>query len=109
MVQQDIRAARRVGAGIIADDRVKAKGGLYCFAFEPAIQEAARRFGEQFQHITLLRQVELHQPASLHGGIDKGLYTIADIGWGAQRKIAQDVRDPFQHVIILRQDRRVMF
>ena len=73
MVQQDISAARRVGAGIIADDSVKTKCSLYRFAFEPAVEEAARRFGEQFQHITLLRQVKLHQPASLHGGIDEGL------------------------------------
>ena len=73
VVEQNIGAAGRIRAGIVADDRVETERRLDRFAFEPAIQETARRFGEQFQHITLLRQVELHQPAPLDSGIDKGL------------------------------------
>ena len=54
VVQQDIGTARCVWAGVIANDCVKTERGLDRFAFEPAIKEAARRFGEQFKHVALL-------------------------------------------------------
>src|SRR3546814_19998306 len=54
VVEEDIGAAGGVGAGVIADDRVEAEGGLDRLAFEPAAQHRARRFREQVEHIALL-------------------------------------------------------
>ena len=102
VVQQHISAARRVGASIIADHRVKTERCLDRFAFEPAVEEAARRFGEKFKHIALLRQVQFHQPAPLHGCIDQRLDTAADIGRRFQRKVAQDISNALKHFIICR-------
>ena len=109
VVEQNIGAAGRIRAGIVADDRVETERRLDRFAFEPAVEEAACRFSEQFQHVTLLGQVELHQPASLNGGVNKCLQPVTHIGRRFQRKVAQDVGNAFQHIIIFGKHRGVMF
>ena len=37
VVEEDIGAARRIGAGIVADHRIETEGSLHSFAFKPAI------------------------------------------------------------------------
>src|SRR3546814_6784048 len=53
MVEENIGAARRVGARVIADHRVETEGGLDRLALEPAVEHRARRLGEQVEHIAL--------------------------------------------------------
>src|SRR3546814_4869701 len=47
VMEEDIGAARRVGRGIVADDRVETEGGLDRLALEPAVEHRPRRFGEE--------------------------------------------------------------
>ena len=56
VMQQDIRAAGCIGAGIVAHHGIEAERGLYSFAFKPAVEEATRRFRKQVEHITLLAE-----------------------------------------------------
>src|SRR3546814_1219624 len=66
VVEEDIGAARRVGAGVIADHGVEAEGGLHRFAFEPGVEHRARRFGEKVEHIALLFEAEGRKSSEEH-------------------------------------------
>ena len=59
-MEQDISTARRVGAGVVADDSIEAERGFHRLAFEPTVEERPCRFGEEFQHIALLAERKLH-------------------------------------------------
>ena len=47
VVEQDIGRARRIGAGIMADDRVEAEQGLDEIVAEIALEDVGRRLGEE--------------------------------------------------------------
>src|SRR3546814_11197252 len=65
MVEENIGAARRVGARVIADHRVETEGGLDRLALEPAVEPRARRLGEQVAHIALPLEAEGGETPSL--------------------------------------------
>ena len=58
MVQQHIGRARRIGAGIVADDGVEAEHRLDRIALEPAVEIVAGRLGEQVEQRALALHVE---------------------------------------------------
>ena len=67
MVEEDIGAARRVGAGEMADNGIKAQHRLDRIAFEPAIEIFARRTGEQGEEIALFGLGQPQQRPALGG------------------------------------------
>ena len=100
MVQQHIGPAGRVGRRIIADHRVETEHGLDRVAFEPAVQEAARRLGEQVQRVALLLDRQPGDPPALAQRGDDHVHAVADIGRALQHQIAHYVRHLLQRVII---------
>ena len=62
MMQQHVGRARRVGAGVVADDAVETVGGLDRRALEPVIEIVAGRVGEQVEQFALQVEPEMAQP-----------------------------------------------
>ena len=108
MVEQNIGAPRRIGAGIVADHGVETEGGFHRFALEPAVEEGPRRLGEQFEYIALLRQAELGQPAPLPDCVDQRLEAVANIGRRFEREVAEHIGHALEHLIIFGKARGVM-
>ena len=105
VMQQHIRAARRVRAGEIADHRIPAQRGFQRLAFEPAIEQIACGFREQIQQIAarghvqrlqLFRDRERGQPIDQHE-------TVGHVRRRAQHQLAQHGDDAIEHRVILRQ------
>src|SRR3546814_1771903 len=71
MVEENIGAARRVGARVIADHRVETEGGLDRLALEPAVEHRARRLGEQVEHIALPFEAEGGETPSLPRAVER--------------------------------------
>src|SRR3546814_4809144 len=71
MVEENIGAARRVGARVIADHRVETEGGLDRLALEPAVEHRARRLGEQVEHIALPFEAEGGETPSLPRAVEQ--------------------------------------
>ena len=108
MVEEHIGTARRIGRGIVADHRIKAERGLHRFAFKPAVEQGARRLGEQVQHIALPFERETRQLAPLQGGVDQGLDATTKVRRCFHREITQYVGHHFQRVIVSRQHIGIM-
>ena len=98
MVQQDIGAAGRVGARIIADDTVETEQGLDRGAFKPAVQPVTGGFGEQVQQVALGGHGEAAQLRPQPGGLEEvgqgaGPSAFVQIGRALQDEAAQRVRN----------------
>ncbi len=101
MMQHHIGRARRVGAGVIADDGVKTVQRLDQVALEPLVQHLAGRAREQIEQAALLFQRQFAQDV---GGAERveRLAHCADperfhqVRRRAQHQLAQHIRDLFQ-------------
>ncbi|MNV88226.1 hypothetical protein D3C71_1824110 [compost metagenome] len=68
VVQQHVSSARRVGAGVVADDAVEAEQRFDRCALEPAVQILGGGDGEQVQQFLLQARVQrLQLQAQLAG------------------------------------------
>ena len=69
MVEQDIGRARRIGARIMADDRVEAEQGLDQVVREIALEDVGGGFGEEIDKVALVLEAEpVHPGAELQQG-----------------------------------------
>src|SRR3546814_21370 len=93
MVEENIGAARRVGARVIADHRVETEGGLDRLALEPAVEHRARRLGEQVEHIALPFEAEGGETPSLPRAVEQRAQPLPDVRRHAQREIAEQFGD----------------
>ena len=100
MVEEDIGTPRRVGAGVIADDRVEPERRFHRLALEPAVEHRARRFGEEVEYVALLLDAEPCKAAPLPSAVDQRAQPFADIGRNAKREVAEQFSDIFERVII---------
>src|SRR3546814_15946923 len=87
MVEENIGAARRVGARVIADHRVETEGGLDRLALEPAVEHRARRLGEQVEHIALPFEAEGGETPSLPRAVEQRAQPPPDVRRHAQREL----------------------
>jgi len=71
MVQENIGRTRRVGARIIADNAVKAEGGLDRCAFKPAVEEIAGGSREEIEKIPLKVESEGSNSVTYSAGFDQ--------------------------------------
>ena len=100
VVEQNIGAARRIDAGVIADHRIKAERRLDMFILVPAIEEAARRFDEQVHDIALGLNRQASELAALSCGGDQGAEATPGVRRCRQSHIAQHLRHPLQRFLI---------
>src|SRR3546814_20158641 len=100
MVEENIGAARRVGARVIADHRVETEGGLDRLALEPAVEHRARRLGEQLEHIALPFEAEGGETPSLPRAVEQRAQPLPAVRRHAQREIAAPFGAMVYRVII---------
>ena len=104
MVQHHIGRARRIGAGVIADDGVEAEQRLDQVALEGLVQHLAGRAREQVEQAALLRQ---RQPVQDAGGAERvegfadraDAKSLDDVRRRAQHEGAQHVGDVFEFAV----------
>ena len=105
VVQQHIGGARRVGAGVVADDAVEAEGGLDRVALEPAVQPVAGRLREQRQQVALGGDVQLGELAAQGRALQQFGHRLSpaaldQVGRGLQHQAAQHVGDGLQPLAV---------
>ncbi len=103
VVEEDIGAARRVGAGVVADDGVEAERALDEVVLEPAVEEIARALDEQVHHVALRLDVEAGQPPPLRRGGEQRAQAAAGVRRGLQRQVAEDVGDALERRLVPRE------
>jgi hypothetical protein len=92
VVEQDIGAAGRVGARVVADHRIEAEHRLDRIALEPAVEVFAGRAGKQRQRLAPPRQVEGGEHARLQRRVDQALEALR-LGWDLERQRPEHVGD----------------
>ncbi len=103
MVQQNIGGTGGVRTRKVADNGIKAKGGLDWRRLKPEVQHIAGAFGKQVQHIAPGRHVEFFE---LSGRLDcrQEIPEIPpNVGRRLQRQLAQHIRHPLKHGVVGRQ------
>ncbi len=101
MMQHHIGRARRVGAGIIADDGVESEQRLDQVVLERLVQHLAGRAREQIEQVAPLLQ---RKPSQDIGGAERiegfadraDAKALDDVGRRAQHELAQHVGDSFE-------------
>ena len=90
VVQQHIGRPGRVGTGVVAHHAVETIGGLDRIGLEPAVQDVARRLGEQVQQLALARQRQLAHAVAEAAGLEQ-------LGQRGQPAALDAVRRRLQH------------
>ncbi len=103
VVEQDVRRARRVGARVVADDRVEAERRLDQLALEPAVEELPRALGEQREDVALRLDPQPRRAAPLCGEAEQRADPAARVRRGLEREVAQHIGDGFERSVIGRQ------
>ena len=103
VMKEDIRAARRVGGGVVANYGVKAERGLDRFALEPLAEKARRGFREQIEDVALGREVETRHAPPLRRPGNQCAQAFADIRRALERQVAENRSHPFQRIVIGRE------
>jgi hypothetical protein len=70
VMQQNVGAARGVGACVISNDGIEAEPGLQQFAFEPAVEIVASRFREQIEQGTQIFRGQPTKPVAEPPGFE---------------------------------------
>ncbi len=101
MMQQHIGRARRIGARVIADDRIEAEGGFDRVALEPMIEKIAGGRGEDVEKIAVALKPHAAQPIGEPPGFQEfaqraDKIAFDDIGRRLKHEVAQKIGEACQ-------------
>ena len=108
VVQQHVGRPGRVGARVVADHGVEAEGGLDRLALEPAVEEGARGFREQVEHVALALERQFRHAPTLQRGRHQRPQPLARVRRRLQRERAQHVGHGIERRMVRGQDRGVV-
>ena len=109
VMQQHVRAARRVRAGEIADHRIPTEHRLQRLALEPAVEQFAGGLGEQVEQVAAAAHVQRFQLLRRRRRVEpvRQHEAIAHVRRRALHQFAQHRHDAIQHRPVVGQALRI--